>query len=262
MIRSLWSAATGMQAQTLNIDVISNNLANVATTGFKKSRADFQDLLYQTLRSPGMASSADTQVPTGIQVGTGVRPAAVQKMFTQGEFVHTQNELDMAIEGEGFFQVIQPNGETAYSRSGSFKLDNEGRVVTSDGFAMEPELTIPADSLAISVGIDGTVSVLLAGENQPTEIGNIELAQFVNPAGLRSIGRNLFMPSAASGDATTGTPGEEAFGNIAQGYLESSNVSVVDEMVNMIVAQRAYETNSKTIQASDEMLQTATNLKR
>ena len=262
MIRSLWSAATGMQAQTLNIDVISNNLANVATTGFKKSRADFQDLLYQTLRSPGVASSADTQVPTGIQVGTGVRPAAVQKMFTQGEFVHTQNELDMAIEGEGFFQVIQPNGETAYSRSGSFKLDNEGRVVTSDGFAMEPELTIPADSLAISVGIDGTVSVLLAGENQPTEIGNIELAQFVNPAGLRSIGRNLFMPSAASGDATTGTPGAEAFGNIAQGYLESSNVSVVDEMVNMIVAQRAYETNSKTIQASDEMLQTATNLRR
>jgi flagellar basal-body rod protein FlgG len=209
-----------------------------------------------------VASSADTQVPTGIQVGTGVRPAAVQKMFTQGEFVHTQNELDMAIEGEGFFQVIQPNGETAYSRSGSFKLDNEGRVVTSDGFAMEPELTIPADSLAISVGIDGTVSVLLAGENQPTEIGNIELAQFVNPAGLRSIGRNLFMPSAASGDATTGTPGAEAFGNIAQGYLESSNVSVVDEMVNMIVAQRAYETNSKTIQASDEMLQTATNLRR
>ena len=262
MIRSLWSAATGMQAQTMNIDVISNNLANVATTGFKKSRADFQDLLYQTLRSPGVASSADTQVPTGIQVGTGVRPAAVQKMFTQGEFVHTQNELDMAIEGEGFFQVIQPNGETAYSRSGSFKLDNEGRVVTSDGFAMEPELTIPADSLAISVGIDGTVSVLLAGENQPTEIGNIELAQFVNPAGLRSIGRNLFMPSAASGDATTGTPGAEAFGNIAQGYLESSNVSVVDEMVNMIVAQRAYETNSKTIQASDDMLQTATNLRR
>ena len=262
MIRSLWSAATGMQAQTMNIDVISNNLANVATTGFKKSRADFQDLLYQTLRSPGVASSADTQVPTGIQVGTGVRPAAVQKMFTQGEFVHTQNELDMAIEGEGFFQVIQPNGETAYSRSGSFKLDNEGRVVTSDGFAMEPELTIPADSLAISVGIDGTVSVLLAGENQPTEIGNIELAKFVNPAGLRSIGRNLFMPSAASGDATTGTPGAEAFGNIAQGYLESSNVSVVDEMVNMIVAQRAYVTNSKTIQASDELLQTATNLRR
>ncbi len=262
MIRSLWSAATGMQAQTLNIDVISNNLANVATTGFKKSRADFQDLLYQNLRSPGVSSSADTQVPTGIQVGTGVRPAATQKMFTQGEFEHTQNELDMAIEGDGFFQAIQPNGETAYTRAGSFKLDNEGRVVTSDGFPMEPELTIPADAVAVSIGIDGTVSVLLAGENEPTEIGNIELAQFTNPAGLRSIGRNLFLPTGASGDATTGTPGEDAFGFIAQGYLESSNVSVVDEMVNMIVAQRAYETNSKTIQASDEMLQTAANLKR
>lgn len=262
MIRSLWSAATGMQAQTLNIDVISNNLANVATTGFKKSRADFQDLLYQTLRSPGVSSSAETQVPTGIQVGTGVRPAATQKMFTQGEFLHTQNDLDMAIEGGGFFQVIQPNGETAYSRAGAFKLDSEGRVVTSDGFPMEPELNIPADTVAISIGIDGTMSVLLAGDNQPSEIGNIELAQFTNPAGLRSIGRNLYIPSASSGDDTTGTPGENGFGNIAQGYLESSNVSVVDEMVNMIVAQRAYETNSKTIQASDEMLQTATNLRR
>jgi len=262
MIRSLWSAATGMQAQTLNIDVISNNLANVATSGFKKSRADFQDLLYQNLRSPGVSSSADTQVPTGIQVGTGVRPAATQKMFTQGEFEHTQNELDMAIEGDGFFQVLQPNGETAYTRAGSFKLDNEGRVVTSDGFPMEPELTVPADAVAISIGIDGTVSVLLAGETEPTEIGNVELAQFINPAGLRSVGRYLFLPTGASGDATTGTPGEEAFGNIAQGYLESSNVSVVDEMVNMIVAQRAYETNSKTIQTSDEMLQTAANLKR
>jgi flagellar basal-body rod protein FlgG len=262
MIRSLWSAATGMQAQTLNIDVISNNLANVATTGFKKSRADFQDLLYQNLRSPGVSSSADTQVPTGIQVGTGVRPAATQKMFTQGEFENTQNELDMAIEGDGFFQVLQPNGETAYTRAGAFKLDNEGRVVTSDGFPMEPELTVPDDAVGISIGIDGTVSVLLAGETEPTEIGNIELAEFINPAGLKSIGRNLFTPTGASGDATTGTPGEDAFGNIAQGYLESSNVSVVDEMVNMIVAQRAYETNSKTIQASDEMLQTANNLRR
>jgi flagellar basal-body rod protein FlgG len=251
-----------MQAQTLNIDVISNNLANVATTGFKKSRADFQDLLYQNLRSPGVSSSADTQVPTGIQVGTGVRPAATQKMFTQGEFENTQNELDMAIEGDGFFQVLQPNGETAYTRAGAFKLDNEGRVVTSDGFPMEPELTVPDDAVGISIGIDGTVSVLLAGETEPTEIGNIELAEFINPAGLKSIGRNLFTPTGASGDATTGTPGEDAFGNIAQGYLESSNVSVVDEMVNMIVAQRAYETNSKTIQASDEMLQTANNLRR
>jgi flagellar basal-body rod protein FlgG len=251
-----------MQAQTLNIDIISNNLANVGTSGFKKSRADFQDLLYQTLRSPGVASSADTQVPTGIQVGHGVRPAATQKMFTQGEFKHTQNQLDMAIEGNGFFQIIQPSGETAYTRAGSFKLDSDGRVVTSDGFPMEPELTVPADAIAISIGTDGTVSVLLPGDNQPSTIGNIELATFVNPAGLSSIGRNLFTPTASSGDATTGTPGEEGYGTIAQGYLELSNVSVVDEMVNMIVAQRAYETNSKSIQASDEMLQTATNLRR
>jgi flagellar basal-body rod protein FlgG len=262
MIRSLWSAATGMQAQTLNIDIISNNLANVGTSGFKRSRADFQDLLYQTIRSPGVSSSDDTQVPTGIQVGHGVRPAATQKMFSQGEFQHTQNDLDMAIEGGGFFQVIQPNGETGYTRSGAFKLDSDGRMVTSDGFPMEPEINIPADAIAISIGTDGTVSVLLAGENQPSEIGTVELAQFVNPSGLRNIGRNLYIPSAASGDATTGTPGEDGFGTIAQGYLELSNVSVVDEMVNMIVAQRAYETNSKTIQASDEMLQTATNLRR
>jgi flagellar basal-body rod protein FlgG len=251
-----------MQAQTLNIDIISNNLANVGTSGFKKSRADFQDLLYQTLRSPGVSSSADTQVPTGIQVGHGVRPAATQKMFSQGEFKHTQNQLDMAIEGHGFFQIIQPNGETAYTRAGTFKLDSDGRVVTSDGFPMEPEITVPADALAISIGTDGTVSVMLPGENQPSEIGNIELSNFTNPAGLNSIGRNLYMPTASSGDATAGTPGEDGYGTIAQGYLEMSNVSVVDEMVNMIVAQRAYETNSKTIQASDEMLQAATNLKR
>jgi flagellar basal-body rod protein FlgG len=251
-----------MQAQTLNIDIISNNLANVGTSGFKKSRADFQDLLYQTLRSPGVSSSADTQVPTGIQVGHGVRPAATQKMFSQGEFKHTQNQLDMAIEGHGFFQIVQPNGETAYTRAGTFKLDSDGRVVTSDGFPMEPEITVPADALAISIGTDGTVSVMLPGENQPSEIGNIELANFTNPAGLNSIGRNLYMPTASSGDATAGTPGEDGYGTIAQGYLEMSNVSVVDEMVNMIVAQRAYETNSKTIQASDEMLQAATNLKR
>ena len=184
MIRSLWSAATGMQAQTLNIDVISNNLANVSTSGFKKSRADFQDLLYQTLRAPGVSSSADTQVPTGIQVGHGVRPDATQKMFTQGEFQATENELDMAIEGDGFFQILQPNGETAYTRAGSFKIDSDGRVVTSDGFPMEPEITIPTDAISLSIGTDGTVSVLLANETEGTEIGEIELADFTNPAGL------------------------------------------------------------------------------
>ena len=262
MIRSLWSAATGMQAQNLNIDVISNNLANVSTSGFKKSRADFQDLLYQTIKSPGVASSADTQVPTGIQVGHGTRPGATQKIFTQGDFQNTENKLDMAIEGDGFFQILQPNGDIAYTRAGTFKLDSDGRVVTSDGFPIDPELTIPADTVSLSIGTDGTVSVLLAGETTATEIGNIELAQFTNQAGLQSIGRNLFIPSTSSGDATTGTPGQDGYGTIAQGYLELSNVSVVDEMVNMIVAQRAYETNSKTIQASDEMLQTATNLRR
>ncbi len=262
MIRSLWSAATGMQAQTLNIDLISNNLANVSTSGYKASRADFQDLLYQTLKAPGVASSADTEVPTGIQVGHGTRPAATQKIFTQGDFQNTENELDIAIEGEGFFQVIQPNGETAYTRAGTFKLDGEGRVVTSDGFALEPELTIPTEATSLSIGSDGTVSVLLSGETEASEIGNIDLALFTNPAGLKSIGRNLYLPTSASGDATIGTPGEDSLGTIAQGYLELSNVSVVDEMVNMIVAQRAYETNSKSIQASDEMLQTATNLRR
>jgi flagellar basal-body rod protein FlgG len=262
MMRSLWSAATGMQAQTLNIDVISNNLANVSTSGFKKSRADFQDLLYQTLRSPGVSSSADTQVPTGIQVGLGVRPAATQKMFSEGDFSHTENQLDMAIEGNGFFQVTQPNGDIAYTRAGTFKLDSDGRIVTSDGYPLEPEITIPADATSVSIGSDGTVSAILPGQTQPSSIGNIELASFINPAGLNNIGRNLYTQSAASGDPATGTPGEDNFGSIAQGYLEMSNVSVVDEMVNMITAQRAYETNSKTIQASDEMLQTANNLRR
>ena len=262
MLRSLWTAASGMQAQTLNIDVISNNLANVNTTGFKRSRADFQDLLYETLRPAGVASSEGSQVPTGIQVGHGSRAAAVQKVFIQGDYQHTKNQLDMAIEGDGFFQVLQPNGEVAYTRAGSFKLNSEGRIVTSDGFFMEPELSIPSDTISISIGTDGTVSVLQAGEMEPSEIGTIQLARFVNPAGLHSIGRNLFLPTSSSGDAITGTAGQEGFGTIAQNYLEMSNVSVVEEMVNMITAQRAYEINSKAIQTADEMLQLANNLRR
>jgi flagellar basal-body rod protein FlgG len=262
MIRSLWTAATGMQAQTLNIDVISNNLANVNTTGFKRSRADFQDLLYESLRPPGMASSANTTVPTGIQVGHGTRPVANQKIFLQGDFQHTQNDLDMAIEGEGFFQVLQPNGEVAYTRAGSFKIDSEGRIVTPDGFPMEPEIVLPQDSVEVSISTDGIISVLLAGETAPTEIGTIELARCINPAGLESIGRNLFLSTGASGDVETGIAGEDSFGTITQGYLEMSNVSVVDEMVNMITAQRAYEINSKAIQTSDDMLQIASNLRR
>ncbi len=262
MIRSLWTAASGMKSQSLNIDVISNNLANVNTTGFKSSRADFQDLLYETLRQAGTSSSENSDVPTGIQVGHGSRPVASHKIFTQGDFQQTKNELDIAIEGEGFFQILQPNGETAYSRDGAFKMDRDGRIVTSDGFVMEPEITIPSDSISLSIGLDGTVSVLQPGSNAPTEIGTITVARFVNPAGLHSIGRNLYLPTNASGDAIVGTAGEDGLGTLAQGFLEMSNVSVVDEMVKMITAQRAYEINSKTIQAADDMLQQANNVKR
>jgi flagellar basal-body rod protein FlgG len=262
MIRSLWTSATGMQAQELNIDVISNNLANVNTSGFKKSRAEFQDLLYEVLRPAGAASSQDTTVPTGIQLGHGARPSAVQKIFTGGDFQNTKNELDWAIEGDGFFQIELPNGETAYSRDGEFKLNADGRIVNPDGFPLVPEMSIPTDTVSINVGMDGTVSVIQADDSTPVEIGTIQLARFVNPAGLRSLGKNLYSPTAASGDEIVGVPGENGFGTIAQGFLEMSNVSVVDEMVNMITAQRAYEINSKVIQTADDMLQMANNLKR
>jgi len=262
MLRSLWTAATGMQAQTVNIDVISNNLANVNTTGFKRSRADFQDLLYETLREAGTTSANGTQVPTGIQLGHGVRTAATQKIFSTGGMEQTGNSLDIAIEGDGLFQILQPNGDVAYTACGAFKLDSEGRMVTSDGYTLEPEITIPPDSVSISIAVDGTVSVLQAGDSTPTEVGTIELAKFINPAGLKSIGRNLYIETAASGEVVTGTAGEDGFGTILQGYLEMSNVNVVDEMVDMITAQRAYEMNSKAITTSDEMLKTATNLVR
>jgi len=262
MLRSLWTAASGMEAQALNIDVLSHNLANVNTTGFKKGRADFQDLMYETLRLPGSPSTTSTQVPTGIQVGLGTRTAAIQKIFLQGDYKATKNELDMAIEGDGFFQISKPDGDIAYTRDGSFKLDSDGRIVTSDGFLLEPEISVPPDAMTISIGIDGTVSVLQAGQSEPNEIGTIELGNFINPAGLNAIGRNLYLPTAASGDVVSGTAGEDGFGTIAQGFLEMSNVSVVEEMVKLISAQRAYEINSKAIQASDEMLQLANNIKR
>ena len=262
MIRSLYTSATGMQVQTLNLDVISNNLANVNTVGFKKSRAEFQDLLYETLRPAGVASSDSTEVPTGIQIGHGAKPAAVHKIFTQGEIQNTKNELDIAIEGDGFFQIVLPDGETAYTRAGNFKLDSEGRIVTVDGYLLEPEISVPTDTTSISIGTDGTVSVLQAGETEAAEVGSIQLARFVNPAGLFSIGKNLFIPTSASGDEMVGTAGENGYGGLAQGFLEMSNVTVVDEMVNMITAQRAYEVNSKAIQAADEMLQIANNVKR
>lgn len=262
MIRSLYTAATGMESQKLNIDVIANNLANANTVGFKKSRADFQELLYQTLRTPGATSAEGSQIPSGIQIGLGSKPVAVQKIFQQGDFVHTGNELDLTIEGDGFFQITMPDGTVGYSRAGAFKMDSEGRVVTSDGYPLEPAITIPANTLNITVGADGRVSVLQAGSITPTEIGLIELARFINPGGLKALGKNLFSPTASSGEAVTGTPGTEALGTIAQGFVEMSNVNVVEEMVNMIVSQRAYEISSKAVQASDEMLQTANQLKR
>ncbi|MBI3128947.1 MAG: flagellar basal-body rod protein FlgG [Candidatus Tectomicrobia bacterium] len=262
MIRALFTAATGMQAQQINIDVIANNLANVSTVGFKKHRADFQELLYETIIPPGSPSAQGNQIPTGLQIGTGVRPAATQKIFTEGEFKRTDNELDLAVEGEGFFVITRPSGETAYTRSGAFKLDSTGRLVTSEGFLLSPNITIPTTALKITVGTDGTVSVLTAGATTPTQAGQITLARFPNPGGLNSLGRNLFGETVASGAPTTGNPGVNGLGTLVQGFLENSNVSVVDELVALIEAQRAYEINSKAIQTSDEMLQVVANLKR
>lgn len=262
MMRALWTAATGMLAQQLNVDTISNNLANVNTTGYKKARVDFQDLLYQTVRESGTPTALGIQVPVGIQVGHGVRPIAIQKMFTQGNMIQTENQLDIAIEGDGFFQVQQPDGTIAYTRDGAFKIDSTGRVVTSQGFVLEPEIVIPPNTKAITISEDGMVSVILAGEQTPVQIGQITLARFINPAGLHSIGKNLFLPTASSGDVTLGTPGLDGFGTLAQGFLEMSNVKIVEEMVNLITAQRAYEVNSRAIRTSDEMLGEANNLRR
>jgi len=262
MIRALWTAASGMEAQQLNVDVIANNLANVNTVGFKKSRVDFQDVMYQTLRAAGSASARGVQVPTGTQVGLGTRPVATQKMFSQGDFTQTGNPLDIVIEGQGFFQVQRPDGTIGYTRDGSLKLDSQGRMVTSDGYVLQPELTIPAGTTNTSIGSDGTVSATMPGQAAPQEVGQIQIARFINPAGLANAGRNLFLQTAASGDPETGTPGLNGLGTIAQGFVEMSNVKVVEEMVNMIVAQRAYEINSKSIQTADQMLELADNLRR
>jgi flagellar basal-body rod protein FlgG len=261
-LRSLWTAASGMQAQALNIDVISNNLANVNTSGFKRSRADFQDLLYQNLRIAGAASSSGTEIPTSNQIGLGTKVAAVAKNFSQGDYKQTGNELDLAIDGRGFFQITTPEGEIAYSRAGSFKLDGDGNIVTSDGYLLEPQITIPSNAIQLTVGPDGTVTVMNAGELTPSEVGKIETVRFANPAGLNATGKNMFMESETSGSPTTGTPGEDGLGTLTQGYLEMSNVNIVEEMVYMIMAQRAYEINGKVIQTSDEMLQMANNVKR
>jgi len=260
MIKALSIAASGMEAQQLNMDVIANNLANVNTAGFKKSRADFQDLLYQTIRNAGGTTSSGTEVPTGIQVGLGSRTAAVQKIFTPGDITQTGNELDIAIEGPGFFQVEMPDGETVYTRAGSLKKDSTGRLVTSDGNPIVPQISIPENTTRLSIHEDGTVEAFLDGSSSGSQVGNIELANFSNPAGLMSLGRNLLKETPASGAPTTGTPGLLGLGTISQGYVEGSNVSVMEEMVNMIAGQRAYEINSKAIKTADEMLQMTNNL--
>lgn len=255
MIRSLWVAKTGMDAQQTQMDVISNNLANTSTTGFKRSRAIFEDLLYQTVRQPGGQSSQQTQLPTGLQLGTGVRPVATERLFTQGNLQQTGNDKDIAINGTGFFQVLLPDGTTAYTRDGSFQLDSNGQLVTSSGFPVQPAITVPANAQSFTVGRDGTVSITQPGNPAPVNIGTIQLATFINPAGLESRGENLYVETAASGAPNVNTPGQNGAGLVVQKYVETSNVNVVEEMVNMIQTQRAYELNSKAITTSDQMLQ-------
>ena len=261
-MRSLDIAATGMLAQQLNVDVISNNIANMNTTGYKRQRAEFQDLLYQNLRRVGSASSeAGTIVPSGIQLGVGVKPAAIYRMTRQGSLSITDNPLDLAISGQGYFQVELPSGETAYTRSGTFQISADGEVVTADGYMVQPGLTIPADAIGISVNSSGQISVNIDGQVQDQIVGQLELATFPNTAGLDAVGKNLFLETTASGTATTGTPGSAGFGTIEQGALEGSNVDVVTEITNLIRAQRAYEMNSRVIQAADEMMSSVAQLR-
>jgi flagellar basal-body rod protein FlgG len=255
MIRSLWISKTGLDAQQTQMDVIANNLANVSTNGFKRSRAVFEDLLYQTLRQPGAQSSQQTQLPSGLQLGTGVRPVATERVFTQGNLQQTGNSKDVAIQGQGFFQVLMPDGTTAYTRDGSFQSDAQGQMVTSSGFQVQPNITLPANALSITIGRDGTVSVTQPGSASPVEVGSLQLATFINPVGLQSVGENLYVETAASGSPNINTPGIDGSGLLNQGYVETSNVNVVEELVNMIQTQRAYEINSKAIQTSDQMLQ-------
>ncbi len=261
MIRSLWTAASGMAAQKLNMDVIANNLANVNTSGFKKSRADFEDLLYQNLKSPGADTASGGQIPTGIQVGMGTRPVSVQKIFSQGDYTQTGNDYDLAIEGSGFFQILS-NGEEMYMRSGAFKLDSEGYLVTSQGDRLQPEISIPTNTVKFSIDTGGNMVGFEADGQTVTINGQLTIHNFTNPAGLLSIGGNKFRPTASSGDPIEGNPGLDGLGTIAQGFLEMSNVDVVEEMVNMIAGQRAYEISSKSIKAADEMMQMANNIKR
>ena len=262
MIRALFSAASGMTAQQLNVDSIAHNLANSNTTGYKMRRAEFQDLLYQNMVQPGASAGQQTVVPTGLQVGLGTRTSSNEIIFTQGSFVQSDNPLDLVIQGNGFFQVRRPAGDLAYTRAGTFHVDRDGNIVTPDGDPLEPQITLPPGAQNVSIAQDGTVSYSTTGQNAAQLAGQIQLANFVNPAGLNSIGRNLYLPTDASGDPTVGTPGgQEGMGSLLQGYTEQSNVSVVEEFINLIVAQRAYEANSKVVKASDEMYQMINNLR-
>jgi flagellar basal-body rod protein FlgG len=260
MIRSLWISKTGLDAQQTQMDVISNNLANVSTNGFKRSRAVFEDLLYQNIRQPGAQSSQQTQLPSGLQLGTGVRPVATERVFEQGNLQQTSNNKDVAIQGSGFFQVLMPDGTTAYTRDGSFQTDSQGQLVTASGFPVQPAITIPANAQSVSIGRDGVVSITLPGQAASTQVGAIQLATFINPAGLMAKGENLYVESSASGNANTNAPGTNGAGLLSQGYVETSNVNVVEELVNMIQTQRAYEINSKAITTSDQMLQKLTQM--
>lgn len=256
---ALWVAKTGLDAQQTRMTVVSNNLANVNTTGFKRGRAVFQDLLYQNVRQAGGQTSQDTTLPSGLTLGTGVRMVATEKLHTQGNVVQTNNALDLAIEGRGFFQILQSDGSIAYSRDGSFKMDAQGQLVTANGHVLQPGITIPSSAQSITIGADGTVSVQVSGAASPTQVGSIQLADFINPTGLQPIGKNLFVETAASGSPQAGTPGLTGLGTLVQGSLETSNVNVVEELVNMIETQRAYEMNSKAIQTADQMLQYVNN---
>jgi len=260
-MRSLWTATTGMGAQDLSMDVIANNLANVSTSGYKKSVTSFQDLIYQYVKVPGAPTSDNgTQSPSGIQVGLGVRPAAVTKVFSEGDIIQTGNEYDVAIEGAGFFQVELPTGNTAYTRAGNLNRDGTGRLVTPEGYPILPTITIPENARQVTISDTGVVSAILGDDTESTELGNIDLATFVNDAGLLSIGKNLFRETEASGTATVGTPGTDGYGTLLQGYLEQSNVNLTAEMASMITTQRAFEINSKAVSTSDEMMQTVVNM--
>jgi flagellar basal-body rod protein FlgG len=260
MIRSLFIAKTGLEAQQTNLDVITNNLANVSTNGFKRSRAVFEDLLYQNVRQPGAQSSQQTNLPSGLQIGTGVRTVATERIFTQGNPQSTGNARDVMISGSGFFSVLMPDGTAAYTRDGSFQPDANGQLVTASGYVVQPAITVPANAQSITIGKDGTVSVTLPGSSAPSQIGSLQVTTFVNPAGLESKGENLYVETGASGSPNTNTPGTNGAGVLMQGFVETSNVNVVEEMVNMIQTQRAYEINSKAVTTSDQMLQKLSQL--